>query len=204
MVRTPIAITIILISLAVSFSIWLLNTECFTLSDTDIISNLILIFASLGAFISATFVIWSYIHTNAAFILSQKPALLLFVNNLNVKRSEDNPELVHMTQITYKNTTNNTFYDLTVKVILNIANRTLDLSDLFTENMYMAGFDQRKRQFVTVDVLGERGVNLFELTGNGHEALLTLSYQFTFNGSLEKFEVQKYRWETDKGLWSLK
>jgi len=133
MVRTPITITVILILLAVSFSIWLLNTECFILSDADIISNLILISTSLGAFISATFVIWSYIHTNEAFILSQKPALLLYVNNLKVKRSDNNLESLHMTQIAYKNTTNNTFYDLTIKVILNIASRTLDLSDLFTE-----------------------------------------------------------------------
>jgi len=204
MVRTPIIITIVLIVLATIFSIWLINSDSLKLTDAEVISNLILVSASLGAFISATFVIWSYIHTNAAFILSQKPALLLFINNLNVKRTDDDPEIVHMTQVIYRNTTNNTFYDLTIKVVLQIANRTIDLSDLFTEKMYMAGYDERQRQEVTVDILNERGVNLLEQASNGHEALLTLSYQFTFNNNLENIEVQKYRWETDKGLWSVK
>lgn len=204
MVRTPIIITIALIILSAMFSIWLTNTDFLKLTDAEIVSNLILISASVGAFISATFVIWSYLHTNEAFILSQKPALLIFIKNLNVKRSDDNPEIVHMTQISYKNTTNNTFYDLTIKVIVKIANRTIDLSDLFTEKMYMAGYDERQRQFITVDILNERGVNLLDLTNNGHEALLTLSYQFNFNNKLENIEVQKYRWETDKRVWSLK
>ena len=71
---------------------------------------------------------------------------------------------VHVTQIAYQNITSNSFYDLTIGLSVTIANRTIDLSDLFTARMYMAGRDQRLRNFVTMDELGPRGLDLNALT----------------------------------------
>lgn len=87
---------------------------------------------------------------------------------------------------------------------MTIANRTVDLSDVFTPRMYMAGRDQRQRQFVTTDELVSRGLELNGMTERGNEAVLSLSYMFTFLGCPEIVEVQEYKWERDKQLWSVR
>ena len=204
MQRTPVIISVFILVAWVAASWFLLTSAGLGLTNAELVENLILLATAAGAFVSTTFVVWSYVQTHSAFVLSQKPALLLFVNNLKVQRSPANPEIVHMTQVAYRNTTLNSFYDLTLKLSVTVSNRTIDLSDLFTPRMYMAGRDERQRQFVTVDELSSRGLDLNAVAERGNEAILSLRYEFTFLGHVEVITVQYYKWERDKQLWSLR
>jgi hypothetical protein len=201
--RVPITLSV-LILVGLGAASWFLISSDLGLTKAQLVERLIQLAATAGAFISATFVVWSYLQTNQAFALSQKPALLLFVTNQKVPRSLTNQEVVHVTLIGYHNTTGNSFYDLTIRPAVTIANRTVDLNDLFTPRMYMAGRDQRQRQFVTMDELGSRGLDLNGMTERGNEAILSLSYVFTFLGRSETVRVQEYKWERDKQVWSVR
>lgn len=70
MYKIPIAITIILIIAAGSATAYIIKCSSLVISDADLVSNLVALFACLGALISATFVVYSYIQTNKAFLLS--------------------------------------------------------------------------------------------------------------------------------------
>lgn len=202
--RVPITISVLILLAWGGTSWYLASSTQLGLTNAQRVEYLILLATAAGAFISATFVVWSYLQVNEAFALSQKPALLLFVSNSTRTRSTTNQEVVHVTQIAYQNTTSNSFYDLTIGLSVTIANRTIDLSDLFTVRMYMAGRDQRLRLFVTMDELGPRGLDLNALTEKGNEAVLSLQYSFTFLRNPEVVRVQEYKWERDKQLWSVR
>ncbi len=204
MQRVPVTISVLILIAWGVTSWYLVSPNQLGLTSAQRVEYLILLATAAGAFISATFIVWSYLQTNQAFVLSQKPALLLFVNNLKLPRSQTNPEVVHVTQVAYHNITANSFYDLTIQLSVTIANRTVDLSDLFTPRMYMAGRDQRQRQFVTMDELGPRGMDLNAMTERGNEAVLSLRYTFMFLRRPEVVQVQEYKWERDKQCWSVR
>ena len=205
--RIPFVITILLVVLGLASTVFLLHRRIgLGLSMADIVSNIIQIWICVGAFVSVAYVISSYIYTNAAFILSQKPHLLLFVGEREVQRSQENKELVHVTVINYKNNSDNPFYDLSLSIKISTPNTTVDLSDLFTRNMYMTAGDSRERNFVTIDELRKRGFDLNSAAEQNQLIILSLAYEFTFNKEVEKVKVQEYFWDKskDKSHWTIK
>ncbi|TOM79124.1 hypothetical protein, partial [Vibrio parahaemolyticus] len=56
-----------------------------TLEDSEVVTALIALFGTLGALISATFVVASYMQTNNAYIESQRPHLLILAESLTEK-----------------------------------------------------------------------------------------------------------------------
>jgi hypothetical protein len=131
MQRVPVTISVLIIIAWDATSWFLISSSQVGLTGAQLVEYLILLATAAGAFVSATFVVWSYLQTNQAFALSQKPALLLVVNNLKLARSTTNQEIVHRTQVIYRNTTQNSFYDLTIQLDVTVANRSVDLSDSF-------------------------------------------------------------------------
>jgi len=205
--RIPFFLTIFLVVLGLASTIFLLHKGIgLGLGIADIISNIIQIWICVGAFISVAYVISSYIQTNRAFILSQKPYLLLYVAEREVQRSEKNKEIVHVTGINYKNNSANPFYDLSLSIKISTPNTTVDLSDLFTRNMYMTAGDSRERSFITVDELKKRGFDLNAAIEQNQIIILSLAYEFTFNKRLETVNVQEYFLDTSKGKvhWTIK
>lgn len=199
-----ILICIILIGIAATLFLILGNNCFFIISNSELISNIIQIWIGVGAFISATIIIGSYIITNRAFILSQKPYLYLIARNHNkIKRDKNSNEFIHATQIHYENISNNPFYDLTINVRVSTLNTEVDLSDLFTKKMYMSAHDVRDRNFVTVDELNKRGFNLDSAINENKDILLSLNYTFTFNNKEEIIDVQKYKWDKSRMEWSI-
>lgn len=204
---TPVIVTISLILVGLASTIFLLQQGIeLGLNAADIASNIIQIWICVGAFISTVFVVFSYIQTNRVFVLSQMPHLLLFVNELDVARSQDNKELVHMTVINYVNNSNNPFYDLSLFIKITTQSTIVDLSDLFAKTMYMAAHDSRQRNFVTIDELKRRGFDLTAVVAQNQQIILTLAYKFTFNNAIEEIKVQEYFWDTsrDKPHWTIK
>ena len=205
--RIPFFIAILLLVLGVISTIILFQRGIgLGLSVADVVSNCIQIWICVGAFISAAYVISSYMHTNMAFALSQKPHLLLQVGDQEVQRSQENNEMVHMTVISYQNKSDNPFYDLCLSIKVSAPNTTVDLSDLFTPKMYMAARDSRTRKFSTIDELRKRDFNLNSAVEQSQQIILSLAYEFEFNKKVEKVKVQEYFWDTGgaKPHWTIR
>lgn len=205
--RIPFMITIFLVVLGVVSTILLFQWGIdLGLNMADIVSNFIQIWICVGAFVSVAYVISSYMHTNTAFILSQKPYLLLFLGEQEGQSSQENKQMVHMTVINYANNSVNPFYDLSLSIIVSTPNTIVDLSDLFTQKMYMAAHDSRQRNFVTIEELKKRGFNLNSAAEQNQQIILSLAYEFTFNKKREKVKVQEYFWDTSryKPHWTIK
>jgi hypothetical protein len=164
----------------------------------EVVANIVQVWICVASFISATFVISSYVQTNAIFVLSQKPHLLLQVVGGN--DSNEN----HHTIILYTNRSASPFYDLSLFITISTPNTTIDLSDLFSPKMYMASHDQRQRDFVTLTELEKHNFDLAYNIEKKQEIVLSLSYQFTFNNEQIKIDVQKYKWDVEHQDWSIK
>jgi hypothetical protein len=139
--------------------------------------------------------------TSQAFILSQKPHLLLVAVDQYVDKEN---EKVHFTRIHYANKSTNPFYDLTIKIKVSTPNTTVDLSNLFAKNMYMAAHDARDRNFETKYELRKRGFDIDAAATSGQDIMLSLGYNYSFGRTLERIEVQDYIWESTKQKWSIR
>lgn len=201
--RTPLILTLVLCLAAIVAIVVLYKSESLTLNDAEIVNALIAIAACLGAFVSATFVIFSYLQTNKAYIESQRPHMLIQIENLvaNEKDSTGNP--VPMSRIHYRNITNNRFTDLSIEIVVTAQNRTISLSDLFRQNMVMIGHDSRVRTFNPCEELSKRGLELQEVASAGNEVLLKLNYEYTFVSERDIVEAQMYRWDSKKREWQI-
>ena len=119
--KAAVIISAILTILGLAASVFLgLNSGRIGLTSSDLIAHLVQIWLSVAAFISAAFVVTSYIHTNRAFQLSQKPQLLIQVLN-EVHAPEEGSEKgqrFHGTNIYYRNVSLNQFEDLGMRVRL--------------------------------------------------------------------------------------
>ena len=187
-------ITIALIIIGIGVTLFVLNTKI----KSDVVSNIIQIWMCVAALISVVFVISSYIQTNQAFIASQKPHLLLIARG---GPNQNNPTM-HMTQIHYENKSNNPFYDLNILVRVSTQNTLVDLSNLFSPNMYMAVHDVRDRTFDTRLELSQRGFDIDAAVKANQTIILSLVYTFLFNNKKESIKVQEYIWQN--GNWSIK
>lgn len=170
---------------------------------SGLIDNIIQVWICVGAFISVVFVLSSYIQTNRAFVISNKPFLLLFVNN---EYMEENCKSTHNTVIHYNNNSSNPFYDLSISVVLVSNGISIDLSELFTEEMYMSPGDCRFRRFKTLEELNKRGFDLASESKAKKPIILSLSYRHTYCNKTEIIKVQDYIWDInlEKPQWSIK
>ena len=178
--RIPIIITVILVLITVAAFCILLTSKSLRLTNAEMVNSLIAIFACLGALISATFVIYSYLMTNYAFIQSQKPYLLIQV----VKGRDviEGNRTVPTTVIHYTNITDNTFLDLTMDLRVSVLDKEIDISDLFTPNIYMAARDKRNRTFKPIELLLNKcGININAKAQADNPVILKVGYKYSFN-----------------------
>jgi hypothetical protein len=201
--RTSILISVALLVIGVSASYVIAAWDVAALPVAAKASTLVSLWACVAALISAAFVVRSYLQTNRAFVLSQKPHLRIWVQNMEAKTSEQDPTRVHMTAIHYENMTLNPFLDLTIGIKVKTSKATIDLSDLFKPRMFMSGRDQRQRTFPTRKELLARGFELSSPNGAQDPPILCISYSFTFDKRTESIEIQKYSWDASRNQWSL-
>lgn len=192
------AIVIFLILLAAAGAWEIVYCDTLRLKPNEIVSALIAVIASLGALVSATFVVASYLQTNKAYIESQRPHLLIFIENL-MHNDRSHP----VSRINYKNITNNRFNDLTITISVDAENRTYDLSYLFRSKMTMIGQDQRQRSFNPIEELERQGLNLQQTAYSGKEVKLRVGYRYTFNDVEDVVNAQEYRWGAGDQQWHI-
>ena len=95
---------------------------------------------------------------------------------------------------------------MSLSVKVSTKNTIVNLSDLFTKNMYVASQDARQRNFATVEELKKRGFDLNSAVEQHQEITLSLAYEFNFNNKNEEINVQKYVWDSSgtKPHWAIK
>jgi len=198
MTKATVSIVIFLTLLAAVGSWAIVYCDALELKPSEVVSSLIAVIASLGALVSATFVVASYLQTNKAYVESQRPHLLTLVESRKYDVSGEPLSIIH-----YHNITNNRFNDLTIHIKAESDNRVYDLSYLFRQNMAMIGQDRRQRSFKPVEELSKAGLNLQETSSSGKEVKLMVGYEYTFNGVVDKVNVQQYRWDAGTQLWEI-
>lgn len=171
------------------------------MKDADLVSAQIAVAACLGAFVSTTFVVFSYMTTNKAYVEAQRPHLLVQVESLKVPKDDSPDRLIPNTRIHYRNITTNRFRDLTLIVAVTANNRNFVLDDLFRSKMTMIGLDSRQRTFDPVAELKSRGLELQQVAAQGSEVRLTIGYTYTFNGKADHVDAQTYRWDARYEEW---
>lgn len=168
------------------------------LNDSEKLQLTIDSFIACAAIISAIIVVWSYLNTNKVLILSKKPDLLVQALNINV------PNYQHKwTRLSYRNTTNNTFEDLTFLLSVETSARKVSLDDLFRKNMHMPGSDLRERNFDPVDELNSRGFDLIQEVSSGNEVRFIIKYTFTYLGERNSVLAQEYKWSNRIKGWEI-
>lgn len=201
--KTPLVITLVLCLVAAVALAYISSSKALELTDAELINSYVAIGACLGAFVSATFVVFSYLQTNRAYIESQRPHLLIQIQNMLADEKDESGVPIPMSRINYRNITNNRFTNLSIGVIVTAQNRTISLSDLFRQNMAMIGHDSRSRTFNPGRELSKRGLELQETAEAGNEINLYLSYSYTFSGVKDTVEAQMYRWDAKRREWQI-
>ena len=197
MKRIPILISILLVVVSIAAVCWVSKSG---LTPSERVTATISIAACLGALVSATFVVYSYLQTNAAYVESKRPQLLVQVLNFHEQLEG---KIIDVTIIRYKNITNNRFKDLNINVSVTGQNREFDLSSLFTPRMVMVGQDQRDRTFMPQAELQSRGLNIDAVASQGNQVLLKILYEYTYQGITDVVNVQDYAWNATKREWHI-
>jgi len=189
-------LSLILISIFSVTIFFLLSNflEQYDLTDAESLQFHVSVVAIAIASISASFPIFSYWNKSEAFILSQKPQLLVQV--LNTKGD------YNLTIFRYENFTTNAFEDLTLIINVTTLSKEISLSDLFSKEMYMSGRDSRERKFYSIKELKDRNFDLTKEMLAGNEIRLNVKYSFTFLGEKQLILSQQYKW-VDKQGWNL-
>ena len=197
--KTTIGITFLLCVAAALSVLYLANGSDLQIKDSDLISLYISIAACLGALVSATFVVFSYLQTNNAYIEAQRPHRLAMMESL-VREGTGEP----VSRVHYQNITNNRFTDLTLDIKVTAGNREYSLSELFRKKMTMIGRDQRQRSFHPLKELQALGLDLQSTAESGNEVTLDVSYEYTFNKKKDVVNAQMYRWNASRREWEIK
>ena len=191
-------VTFLLCAIAACSLYYLSTSSSLELNDSQLVNSYITITASLGALVSATFVVFSYLQTNNAYIEAQRPHLLIQIESLKLEGLMTPVSIVH-----YQNITNNRFNDLTVHLKVSACNREYSLSELFRQNMTMIGQDHRQRTFDPVEELNKLGLDLQSTAEAGSEVSLSVNYEYTFNKKLDQVNAQKYQWNAISKEWAI-
>ena len=174
-----------------------------SLTDHERIQSLLNVFISFGGIISAIIIVYSYIQTNAAFILSQKPSLLVQVVSLHLQNAQNPQTKYPRTIILYRETKNNYFEDLTFRITVSTDYKTVDISDLFRPKMKMPGLDSRQRTFDPIGDIRQKGLDIVKESDSGNSVKLKIIYEFTFMNSTYKYEAQEYKWNNSIQEWEI-
>lgn len=203
MYRTPVILSSILFLIVICIFIFIIKSKHFQLTNNEILKNSISLFTCLGGLISVIFVIYSYIQTNQAFVESFRPSLLIQVVSDQLKKNQQDNTTLPFTFIHYENTSSNEFTDLSIQLLVRVANREIDISDLFNEKMFMASKDQRNRRFETLSFLAARGIDINKETISGNQVMFITGYTYTFNNNIERRKGPEYKWNAGIKCWEI-
>ena len=201
MTRILTLITALIVTAALIALGWLFTAGNHLLSAAEVVQASIALFACAGALISATFLVWGYLHSLQVFAESKRPQLLVQV----VPGQRQTPEgPAPATVIHYNNVTENRFADLTIGVKVTAGRKEIDLSHLFRPNMVMLGRDARQRVFDHMSLLSKEGLDLNTVSQDMDLPTLSIQYSYSFNGQKFIEVMQEYKWDPLSKTWEIK
>lgn len=121
--KLPVILSILLAVIALTVTIWITNQDI-DLSNKITITTYI--FTALGGLISAVFLIYGYFVNLSVFRESQKPRLLLQIDN-DQRILEETGDYVHQTVIRYTNLSQNECRGLNLKLSLMRDNEVIEI-----------------------------------------------------------------------------
>lgn len=195
--KLPIIFSVILIVVATMAVIFVAD-QSFDLTDKTTI--VVYIVTALGSLISAVFFVYGYFVNLSVFKESQKPILLLRVNN-DRKILEETSENVHQTVIDYANLSQNECRGLNIDLSLVRNSETIKIPRLFSNPMDMGPNDHRCRDFPTLVYFRENGIPEAVIK-NLDKYKLKASYSYTFMGE-EVTSHYYYIWDSKKEWWNI-
>ncbi|QRV24705.1 hypothetical protein [Marinomonas foliarum] len=170
------------------------------LDEKEFFSLAISAWASAGALISATFVVYGYLLNVRAFAEANKPKLLVFVENAQVTLIPIGQN-VHQTRICYRNIGGVEAENFSLFAQLVGSNETLEIPRLFNEAIDLQIGDSRVRDFPTERYLIDNGIPL-AVVQNLEKYKLRVGYSVRSLGKSVKRSYD-YSWESSTQSWNI-
>ncbi|WP_407579550.1 hypothetical protein [Citrobacter koseri] len=156
--------------------------------------------ATVGALVSATFVIYGYLLSLRALVESQMPRILLQVTN-GQATLVDNNQLVHQTHINYRNIGTVECVDLAMYAVLVRNNEYIEIPRLFNGVMNLQVGDMRDRKFPTFNYMCSNGIPQ-SVVDNLQHYKLRVGYKVkSVSGIVER--AYYYTWDNKINSWHI-
>ncbi len=197
--KLPVTLSILLAAIALAVTIWVTD------QDIDLANKITIttyIFTASGGLISAVFLIYGYFINLSVFRESQKPRLLLQINNdRRILEIEKTKKDVHQTIVRYANLSQNECRGLNLKLSLMRDNEVIEIPRLFSPDMNMGPNDSRTRDFPTLSYLSMHGIPE-AVVQNLNQYTLRASYSYKLMDE-EISSHYDYKWDQKKERWSI-
>jgi hypothetical protein len=195
--KAPVIISIFIFISTIVLNFWMKGTD---LEQKDLIGLSIGAWATAGALISASFVVYGYLINLKAFNQSQRTQILIFVDNAQVNLVETG-EVVHETRINYRNISTVECEGLKIQAHLVCASESVEIPRLFKPSTNLQVGDSRVRNFPTLVYLKNNGIPQ-QIIDNISKYNLRISYTFTSLGESIQREYD-YEWNQQMNVWNI-
>ncbi|MBO6849613.1 MAG: hypothetical protein JJ867_03930 [Marinobacter sp.] len=186
--------------IAIVVSILTYGMDQLGLDEKEFLSLTISAWASAGALISATFVVYGYLLNVRAFAEANKPKLLVFLENAQATLIPTGQN-VHQTRICYRNVGGVEAENFFLFAQLVGSNETLEIPRLFNEAIDLQIGDSRVRDFPTERYLIDNGIPP-AVVQNLEKYRLRVGYSVRSLGKIVKRSYD-YSWESSTQSWNI-
>lgn len=193
----PVFISVLIVIVVSILTCWMNRLG---LNENEFLSLAINAWASAGALISATFVVYGYLLNVRAFAEANKPKLIVFVENAQATLISTGKN-VHQTRICYRNVggVEAEKFSLFVQLIGN--NETLEIPRLFNGPIYLQIGDSRVRDFPTERYFLDNGIPN-AVVQNLEKYRLRVGYSVWSLGKVVERSYD-YEWEPSTQSWNI-
>lgn len=144
------------------------------------LENVILIATCAIQTIATLFILQNNIIARNAYLRALEPSLLIKVQYADI----------YKTTISYSNTTDNPFTDLSIRCNLMIDNRIIPCKNLFPDKMYMGPRDSCVKSLYVMEYFSGQSISFNDLLGR---LKLEVSFIYTFQDRRREFKIQDHR-----------
>lgn len=198
------ALSAIAFLLGIYFSIRHFAASAEELVSIDSAASNVLLLISVGVAFSAVFIaLFQAREASRTFRESLRPRVLVQIENQKARVSEENPALVPVSLLHYRNHSTNDFRDLRLHLEIDVGNLRSDASSLFRGPMIFPAGDTRRKKILPYSDLPQFGVHLESHREDRPRVLLTITCSYSFFGEEEQHLLQKYLWDYEREEWEI-
>ena len=195
--KVPITISLIILTAVMGLTFYM---NRLAIKPEDFLGLAISSWAAAGALISVVFVVYGYLMSLAAFVESQKPKLLVFVDNGNVHNIDTNA-VEHQTRINYRNIGSIECSNLNLYAKLVSDSEEIEIPRLFSRPINLQVGDSRTRDFPTISYFRSNGIDQ-AVINNMHRYELVIGYSVQGPGEVIERNYE-YEWNPQVERWNI-